>query len=101
MLLKQIHIQYFPKWIMNFLNKNTKKKISTYGAHLSKYEDFRFASIKLYHLYLVFYDSGISKMKHHLEYFTIITRDLKKGRFPAYLQKDFLVLEFKDLSQIK
>lgn len=33
-------------------------------------------------LYLSFYDSCISKMIG-LEYFTIIAKDLKKGKFPA------------------
>lgn len=70
---------------MNFFVQKTKREISTYGAHLSKYGDFRFAGVEQQYviLYLSFFDSGISEMIG-LEYFIIVTRYLDRYSQPFF-----------------
>lgn len=78
---------------MNVFLKNAKRKI-TYGALLSKYPEFQLARVKVSYiaLHLSFLDSDISNMID-IEYFTIVTRDLQKGRFQAYLYKGLLLFQ--------
>lgn len=73
---------------VNISLKYTKRKISTYGTHLSKYGDFIFARVEQQYviLCLSFFDSGISKMIG-LEYFTMVTRYLKRYSQPMYKKK--------------
>lgn len=72
-----------PKWIVNFFIRKTKREISTYGAHLSKYGDFKFAGVEQQYVirHLSFSDGGISEMIG-LEYFIIVTRYLKRYSQP-------------------
>lgn len=67
----------------------------TYGVPLSKYPGFRLARVlncNISKKHLSFFDSDISKMRD-FENFTIVTRELKKGRFPAYLYKHLLLVQ--------